>query len=125
MPDVVTSQPLTMLAGNGSSQIWYEDTYLGDSDVSQAVIVFPAGCAGLVGARLEFSGNPVYPAGDNPWFVFDDYVLVIPISGQGNSGQWRVVGYNNDYNDHTLQFYIYWDYLPIASQSGTSSLIAA
>ena len=124
MADVVTSQPLNMPAGNGAKAEYYYDVNLGASDVSQVIVVFPAGCAGLVGARIEFSVNPVYPVEPNPWFIFDDFTLVIPVSNQGTSGQWRVVGYNQDYNQHTVGFYFYWDYLPVNAQQSTASLIA-
>lgn len=120
MADVVQAFALTLPAGSGSSNITFEDTPLGISDVAQIDIVFPPGCAGLVGARIEFSANPVYPVGSNGWFVLDDDRVQIPVSSQGNSGQWRLSGYNKDFYPHTVRAYYYYNFVDAGSPSPSS-----
>lgn len=109
---------------NGSpSSIHFVDCMLGDSNVTQIDIVFPPGCSGLVGSRIEFSGNVVYPTGEMQWFVLDDERLQIPVSSQGNSGQWRLSGYNADIYDHTVIAYFYFNYVDYAN-TASSTLVS-
>lgn len=124
MADVVTSYALNLPAGRGASPIFYHDLNLGWSEVTNIKIVFPAGCAGLVGAHIEYATNAVYPNDGNQWFIFDDYVYSQDVSNQQHAGQWRVVGYNNDYNPHVVHFYVAWDYLPSPLPSQSSQLIS-
>lgn len=124
MTDVITAQPLTLPPNGGPNTLWYEQVNLGWSNVSQILITFPPGCANLVGARIEFAINPVYPIGGNSWFTFDDYTLAIDVTGQGNSGQWRFTGYNSDVYPHNLTAYFFWDYVDLASEGSSSSLVS-
>lgn len=111
MTDVITAQPFSPGPGSGSFALWYNDVKLGDSDVEFILVTFPPGCAGLVGCRIEYAHNPVYPIGSNEWFIFDDYTFRIDVSGQRTGGQWRISGYNTDILPHTIQSYWGWNYL--------------
>lgn len=124
MTDVITAQPITVPPNGGPNTLWFEEVTLGWSNVTQIVLVFPPGCSGLVGARIEFSVNPVYPINQGAWFTLDDYVLTIPVTGQGNSGQWRLTAYNQDNYPHTVTAYFYWDHLQAASSQQPSQLIS-
>lgn len=122
--DVVSAFPLIVPAGFGVQSITSLDCSLGWSDVTLIAINFPPGCAGLVGARIEFALNPVYPAGSDSWFVLDDEYLQVEVSSQGNSGQWRVSAYNEDFFEHKITAYYYYDYVDIAPQSSSGVLVS-
>ena len=124
MTDVITTQPLVIPAGNGSTEVYYEEVNLGDSQVETITIVFPPGCAGLVGAQVQYAVNPVYPEGANNWFIFDDYTFVIDVTNQQTSGQWRIAGYNEDVYQHTIQTYWGWNYLPVSQQQSLTQLVS-
>lgn len=124
MTDQITQATLSLPAGNGSQAIFFNHVDLGLSDVEYITLVFPPGCAGLVGVRIEFAVNPVYPLPTGSWFIFDDYTFNIQVSGQGNSGQWRVVGYNQDTYPHNIQSYWGWNYLKRPDASLSSPLIS-
>src|SRR5579872_2384197 len=110
MTDAIHNVALTIFPGTTPTLVDFQDVPLGDSEVSQIIIVFPPGCSGLVGAAVQYSLNPVYPSNAGGYFVFDDYTIAIPVTNQETGGQWRVVGYNQDINNHVIQFYFYYDY---------------
>lgn len=124
MTDVSSGFALTLPAGNGVKTVTEVQCPLGWSDVSQILMVFPPGCASLVGVAVMYAENVVYPVGPNPWFVLDGYQLVIPVTGQQQAGQWSIAGYNLDFNQHTVLAYFSWDYLTIAAQQQAGSLIS-
>jgi len=124
MTDVITTQPLIIPAGNGSTEVYYEEVNLGDSQVESITIVFPPGCAGLVGVQIQYAVNPVYPVGAGSWFVLDDYTYVIDVSNQQTGGQWRIAGYNADIYQHAIQSYWGWNYLPQSPVQSAASLIS-
>jgi hypothetical protein len=122
--DVIQQFNLTIPAGNGSQALYYVDCHLGWADVTQIILSFPPGCSSLVGARIEFAVNPVYPIGAASFFTLDDYVLTIPVTGQGNSGQWRISGYNTDIYQHTVTGYFFYNYVSLSQQQQSSALIS-
>ena len=124
MTDEITNSNLGLPGGNGSQALFFNSVNLGDSDVEYITIVFPPGCAGLVGVRIEFAVNPVYPKPLGSFFIFDDYTFTIDVSGQGNSGQWRAVGYNQDTYFHTIRTYWGWNYLKRANPQSAATLIS-
>jgi hypothetical protein len=124
MPDTVFQSDLTIPAGNGSSRVWFVPVNLGWSDVVEAMLIFPPGCAGLVGVQLQYAVNPVYPNAAGGYYIMDDYVLTIPISNQQQGGQWRVAGYNQDTYPHTVRCYWSYNYLTLSPNSGGSSLVS-
>lgn len=124
MTDVVTSSALGLPGGNGSQALFFNSVNLGWSDVEEIIIVFPPGCAGLVGVRIEYAVNPVYPTPAGSYFIFDNYTHVIRPTGQPKGGQWRIVGYNQDTFFHTIQSYWGWNYLPGQQQGNAATLIS-
>ena len=124
MTDQITNSILGLPPGNGSKALFFNAVNLGDSEVEYITLVFPPGCAGLVGVRIEFAVNPVYPLPTGSYFIFDDLTYTIQVSGQGNSGQWRVVGYNQDTYFHTIQTYWGWNYLKRANPQSAATLIS-
>ena len=106
MTDAIQSFPLTIPPNGTVDNIFFVDCELGDSNVTKILLVFPPGCANLVGARIERGGTQVYPLIAGTWFT-----LEVDPTGMGNSGQWHVAGYNTDIYPHTLQAYFYYDYL--------------
>lgn len=123
MADVVQAFALTANPGANTTVLSSLDCPLGISDVTQIDLVFPPGCAGLVGARVEFSHNPVYPIGPTSFFILDDDRLQIPVSKQGNSGQWTVSAYNLDQYAHIIRVYFYFNYVDY-NAAASSGLVA-
>lgn len=123
MADVVKSFRFLVPPGNGVATSHTKDCELGTSDVTQIDLVFPAGCAGLVGVQLTFTGNPVYPNSQVGFFILDNDRIQIPVSGQGNSGSWGMLAFNEDYNQHIIDAYFYYNYVSY-SNSGSSSLVS-
>jgi len=97
---------------------------LGQSAVEQIIIVFPPGCSGLVGVRIGYGGNPVYPIGNNSWFVLDGETITINPTNQETGGTWNIDLYNLDNYSHTIQVYMYWNYVNAAAASTASTLIS-
>lgn len=97
---------------------------LGQSDVEQIIIVFPPGCAGLVGVRIGYGGNPVYPIGSNGWFVLDGETITINPTNQQTGGTWNIDLYNLDFYVHNIQVYMYWNYVDQVAASSPSALIS-
>jgi hypothetical protein len=124
MADAIQAFILDVPAGNGGGLIHSVDCPLGWSDVSNIMITFPAGCSGLVGARIEYAGNQVYPISISGWFVLDDYVLQIPVTNQQQAGQWRLAAYNIDYYPHSITAYFSFNYLLPSNQPSSSGLIS-
>lgn len=124
MSDVVSAFPLTIPGGGSVNNIFFVSAILGDSDVSKILLVFPPGCSGLVGVRVEVGGAQVYPQKVGTWFIFDNYPLEIPVSKKPNSGQWHIAGYNTDFYQHTIQAYIFWDYLTRSEVGQSSPLVS-
>lgn len=124
MPDTVYEQDLPIPAGNGSNAVFFNPVNLGWSDVQEIMIVFPPGCAGLVGVQIQYAVNPVYPNAAGAYYVLDDYTLVIPVSGQQQGGQWRIAGYNMDTYPHTIRSYWSYNHLAIGQSGQQSALVS-
>lgn len=124
MTDAIQAFPLTLPGSGNPNQIFFVPALLGDSNVTQIILTFPAGCAGNVNVRVESGGAQLYPLKPGTWFNFDDYVLVIPVSNQVTTGQWHVAGYNTDFYAHTVTAYFYYDYLAHGASSPASSLVS-
>lgn len=124
MTDAVQSFPLTIPAGNGSFLEWGVSCPLGWSNVTQIILVFPPGCAGLVGVRLGYAGGYVYPAQQGQYFVADDYNLAIPVTNQQQAGQWTLNGYNRDTYQHTVDGWFFYDYIIGTESSPSSGLVS-
>jgi hypothetical protein len=120
MTDVVRGFTLNIPGGGSVSNIFFVDCELGISNVTKILLSFPPGCAGLVGIRVEHGGNQLYPQDPGTFFIFDDYPLEIPVTNQGNAGQWHVAGYNTDFYPHLIQAYFYYDYVDIGSAQSAS-----
>lgn len=124
MTDAVRAATLSLPAGNGSTAIFFTPVELGWAEVTEILVQFPPGCAGLVGVRLEYTQHPVYPIDGTGWYTFDDFNLVIPVSNQGNSGSWRLVGYNADYNPHVIKGFFSYNWTGPSAQQGASPLVS-
>lgn len=121
MTDAIQAFTFSPPVQGNVNNIFFHDCELGWSDVSQIVLVFPPGCAGLIHVRLEVGGQQIYPLKSGTFFALDDFTLVIPVSGAGQSGQWHVAGYNEDIYEHTIQAYFFYDYLDASTQGDSSS----
>lgn len=124
MPDTVFQSDLTIPPGNGSLAVTSNQLKLGWSDVVEVMLVFPPGCSGLVGIQLQYARNPVYPNAAGGYYILDDYILTIPISGQQQGGQWAIAGYNQDTYSHIVRSYWSYNYLAMGQASGNSPLIS-
>lgn len=124
MPDAIFVSRLNLPAGNGSAALFFNSVELGWSDVTKIIVRFPPGCAGLVGARLEYTQHPVYPIDGTGFFIFDDFTYEIDVTNQGNSGSWRAVGYNTDIYPHTVDFYFEYNWITQAQAQSNSPLVS-
>lgn len=124
MTDVVSAFRLVIPPNGTVNNIFFVDCELGNSNVSQVILSFPPGCSGLVGVRVEHGGSQVYPLTPGTWFILDDYTLPIPVSGQGNSGQWHVAGYNTDFNQHTVEAYFFYNRVDLSSGNNSTPLVS-
>lgn len=124
MVDVVTPMQISVPAGTTAASPLITSIKLGWSDVVDILIVFPPGCSGLVGARVEYGGNPVYPASSAGWYVLDDYVIDIPVTNQEQGGTWDIAAYNTDYYAHGLYVYFSWNYLANQQSPNPVSLVS-
>jgi len=75
--------------------------------VTRVSIEFPAGCAGLVGARVLQGTFQLWPLTPGEWFVTDDFVIDFPEDRDLTPGmtEFDVETYNTDtVNEHTVSF---------------------
>jgi len=124
MTDVVQAFTLTIPGGGTVNNIFFVDCELGISDVSQVILVFPPGCSGNVGVRIEHGGSQVYPLAKGTFFILDDFTLAIPVTRQGNSGQWHVAGYNTDVFPHSIGVYFFYDYVNFMEGESSVPLVS-
>ena len=125
MSDTTLVYNITVNAGDGGNTTTYYAFNFGDYSTETIYITFPAGCAGLVGVRLEFNDTPTYPAGSDQFWFYDDYVLQQDVSSQPTTGQWRAAFQNTDWNPHTLQFDFRLNYVDQPNSSATATLVTA
>lgn len=71
--------------------------------VDRLQVVFPDGCAGLVGVQLAFAGQVVIPYGPAFFLRGNDEVVDWPLDAYPTNGQWTLVGYNQDVYPHVIQ----------------------
>ena len=124
MADFVRVLAHTIPAGNGVFTTTTFQDALGLCWVEQIELNFPPGCAGLVKARIGMGGSPVYPNQSSDFFVYDDYVVRIPVTNQGSSGQWRLEAQNADYITHKLSIAYYCNYVIFAPGQPTSAPVS-
>lgn len=103
MSDFTKVFNLTIPAGNGVQTLTTFATPLGLCVVQRIIVVFPPGCVNLVGLQITSGKSPVYPVNPNAFLQFDDYIYTQEVSNQVNSGQWGAIGFNTDFNAHTLE----------------------
>ncbi|MGH9071242.1 MAG: hypothetical protein ACRDX8_08805 [Acidimicrobiales bacterium] len=71
--------------------------------VGELELVFPDGCAGLVGVRITNAYGQVIPYAHGQWIRGNNEVLRLPLEGYIQSGSWQVEAYNEDaVYPHTL-----------------------
>lgn len=124
MTDVISGFSLTLPPGNGAITVTTIQCPLGWSSVEKIRLVFPPGCSALVGVAINYAANVVYPVGPTPWFILDEDVAEVDVSNQQEAGQWSLSGYNQDFYQHVVTGYFYWDYLTLAQQQSASSLVS-
>lgn len=101
------------------------DSSFAQAELSRVELLFPDGCAGLVGVHLALGGGQAIPSTSGSWLVGNDETLAYSLTGQPNNGEWSVVGYNLDVYDHTVhvRFLVTdFQYLGGASTGPTSPL---
>lgn len=125
MTDAVKAFSLACTANLAPGLVNFVDCPLGnETEVTRILVVFPPGCNGNVGARIESGGSPVYPLLAGAFFIFDDYTLEIDPTNQVTTGQWRLAAYNHDFYVHTLQVYFFYNYLNLGMTGHDSVLVS-
>lgn len=99
-------------------------TPLGLCTVDKIDVVFPPGCAGLVGVAIKVGGQQFFPPSGDPFITLDDNVWNIPTSNLINSGQFDVLAFNADQFPHTIQVIYYADYVQYSPSTSVSTAVA-
>lgn len=118
----IQSFACTITAGTAKATPATVQTKLGQRLVRAVSILFPAGCAGLVGVALSAANTPVIPFGLAQWLVADGEDLHYELDDQIQSGQWALVGYNLGSFDHTIYVRYELDLPPLPSPAPVSPL---
>lgn len=124
MPDASQAFSVTIPAGSGSVATHTTALPLPISNVTRCLLTWPAGCAGLVGVALMFAGTQQFPYVAGQFMAFDDFTYPFDITNQPTSGAWNLIGYNQDYYDHTIQVILEYDYIILGSGPATSALVS-
>jgi len=98
---------VTVPKGTSKSDPLRETTRLTAGVIDRVEIEFPAGCAGLVGARVLHNEFQLWPLTSGEWFVTDDFTISFPEHREFDDDPlWlTLVAYNEDTAyDHTLSF---------------------
>lgn len=66
-------------------------------------IVFPTGCSGLVGVRLDYSDVQLLPRAPGVWIRGSGEPVKWPLAGMPTGAGWRLTAYNTGAYPHTLQ----------------------
>lgn len=90
-------------AGTASSAPLTTATKYSDGTPLEVEIVFPSGCAGLVGVRLDYGAVTLVPMTAGAWIRGNDEVVKWPLEGYPAGGGWKITAYNTDVYTHTLQ----------------------
>ena len=73
------SKHITLTKGKSEATSTKTQFLVNKGVISTAWITFPAGCAGLVKARLFHQSHPFLPVDDDAYIRGDDYVFVYPV----------------------------------------------
>lgn len=65
-------------------------------------VVFPVGPSGLVGIALAQAHQPVLPRNKGAWWIGDGEAVKRDVTGYNDSGDWQLVGFNEDIIEHTV-----------------------
>jgi hypothetical protein len=93
---------VTLPAGTPKAAPVETDSSFPDGELTRAEILFPDGCAGLVGVRLALAHGQAIPTTAGAWLVGNDETLGYDLTGMPNNGAWSVFGYNLDVYPHTV-----------------------
>lgn len=66
-------------------------------------IVFPTGCSGLVGVRLDYAAVQLVPHRPGVWIRGSGEPVKWPLTGMPTGSGWVLTGYNTGAYPHTLQ----------------------
>jgi hypothetical protein len=124
VPDFTRLFNVATPAGNGVITTAKTTTRLPLSVVRSIELVFPPGCAGLVGCAVYAGGSPAFPIDYGSYFTYDARSFMQDVSNQIVSGDWSVVTYNQDYLQHTLQVIFQADYWKESASTLSTSAIS-
>src|SRR6266487_815742 len=71
-------------------------TPFSDATLTEAEMVFPSGCAGLVGMRLDYGDVQLLPKTAGAFVRGDGEVVKWPIANMPSGAGWVVTAYNTD-----------------------------
>lgn len=77
--------------------------------VRRVEIVYPDGCAGLVGARLTYGGGTLAPRTTGAFVRRNDDTATWDLNKVPTGSQWKLEGVNSDAFDHSLTVLLYVD----------------
>lgn len=111
MSDFVRIFGLTLPASPNNFVIVDYPTPLGLCTVDKIQVIFPPGCAGLVGVSIAVGKQQFFPPAGDPQIRLDNQVWEIETANLIDSGQFDIQAFNQDLNDHTIQVVYYCDYI--------------
>lgn len=93
-------------------------------EVTQINVKVPPGPAGNVGIYIAAGGTQYIPRNAGTFVIPDDDDLIYPVTNAIDSGDWALVGYNTDVNDHLIQVEFFVNELPIPGTVSTTVAIS-
>lgn len=110
----------TIPANTPQTALFTADMSFVSADVEKILTIIPAGPAGSVGFQVKSGGGQFVPQTPGQFIVADGYVFEFPQNKAPNNGNWQFVGYNTDYQAHTIQIAFYVNDFTSTSVPSTS-----
>lgn len=102
MADRIESFAVATPAGTAIASAITTAMEFNEGIVERIEITIPPGPSGLVGFRIEHSGEPVIPYDRSKWIVGDNEKIDWHITGFPEGSAWALETYNEDVYEHTL-----------------------
>lgn len=113
---------VTLPAGTPKAAPLEVSTSFPDGELVGLELVFPDGCAGLVGVYLAVGHGQAIPTTAGAFIVGNDETIDYDLTGQSNNGAWSVFGYNLDLYPHTIHArFLVLDFPYVGAAPGASA----
>jgi hypothetical protein len=99
---LVYEYDVTIPAGTTAADPLVTLTQFEANEVERIEWLFPDGCCGLVGIQVGARSVPVIPHSNEQWLIRSGDSSGMDLTGQHNTGDWSVIGYNDGAYPHTV-----------------------